>query len=121
MNKFHSLLITLSVLGAFGIAEAGRCNKARCNKSKPVCEKREKCVQPEASACPQNEVTEECSYVDEPCRKMICVEGTCPHKIVKRCTTTYSKRCDGPCRVSCEAAVSPENRGGDVATDTLTN
>ena len=104
------LLIALLALGTLSIVPTAEAGRRGCGKEK-TCHAPKACEKPCAPKC--NTVVEE-RIVYEPCTKMIEVEGQCPHTICKKVTTceTESKRCTGPCEVSCPSAVNSANRGG---------
>jgi hypothetical protein len=110
MNKL-SLLLAVAILGVVATAEARHCRRG-CAPRVACAPCKERCVQPKPSPCAEPQVTEKRWIVQEPCRKLICVEGTCDHEVVERCVTTQSKNCVSPCRVSCPNAVDQENQGG---------
>lgn len=101
MNKLYSLLIALLAIGFVASVDARRCRSGRCGKT-PACKKNVACPQPAPAACPAAEETVEVTQVMEPCRKLICVQGECPHEVRKVCKTTYSKQCVGPCVTDCD-------------------
>jgi hypothetical protein len=109
MNKLYGTLLAVALLGFVSSADARR----RCGSCEPrvaTCTKRCEPCAIKPSPCNPPKVTEKRWIVQEPCRKMICVEGVCDHEVVQRCTTTESKKCVSGCRVNCAGAVNPEDR-----------
>ncbi len=110
MKNLYSALIALAILGAVSTMDA-RCRRGACAPKVTSCNR---CEQPKPSPCEAPKVTERCWIVQEPCRKMICVDGTCDHKVTERCVTTQSKKCIGGCKAFCANAANPADRGEDA-------
>ena len=102
MKKLLVALLALGVLSFAPTAEAGRNrrsgNCAPCKKEKP-------CASP--CAAPKREVKVRKWIVQEPCKRMVCLPGTCDHEVCETTTveTTESKKCIGGCKVQCSKDV----------------